>query len=514
MNKKHLKQTLEALLSAPETLHETLSLLCELAPLRHTQLQAVSAELHTHPKTRGPHVLPALALEVLKLVSAPSPPPPLAPPLAPPSQSLSYIDQLDHLLTDMELMTPLTPNLSPPEQLRRALMIEGARERSVEAKKERDPWLLDTLALASKELGELILTRPERWCGEGAGAFLTTFALRVGEGRGVEGGGGSLDILRCARWRPLLKALRRGLEGRELNPQSCGVRDWISGRVDDDVLEDAVYVGERVRLIELREVEGVRFEMIYCPPGEFWMGSEDGVGRDNERPRHKVTLTRGFFLGQTLVTETLWSKLMNYLKKIEHRMPVRWVSWINAVKFCNALSLKEGFTPVYSIGEGDHPEVLLDLNANGYRLPTEAEWEYAAKAGTEYIYSGGDDLSALAWYPDNSSGRLQPIGMKQANSWGFYDMSGNIKEWCNDLWDEHAYQDRRGGVVDPLLYSPTASLRVNRGGSYGLNVDETRVSYRDCYGINTNWSILGIRVVRAAINSPQTAPPPAPQAAR
>ena len=203
-------------------------------------------------------------------------------------------------------------------------------------------------------------------------------------------------------------------------------------------------------------------------------------------------------MGQTHVTQGLWEKVMggNPSRFKGAQRPVERVSWFDAVRFCNALSGTEGLTPVYGIGTGDKPNVSLDLKANGYRLPTEAEWEYAAKAGTELKYAGGDDLNAVAWNRDNAGNETHPVGTKKANAWGIYDMSGNVWEWCSDQLDEKAYKQRSGTVTDPLVYAPGPSLRAVRGGGYWLVADNCRVPCRRRFVADGRGSNLGFRLLR------------------
>jgi formylglycine-generating enzyme len=180
------------------------------------------------------------------------------------------------------------------------------------------------------------------------------------------------------------------------------------------------------------------------------------------------------------------------------------VSWLDAIDYCNALSGKEGLTPFYRV-QGETVEVP-DWNGTGYRLPTEAEWEYACRAGSTTRYSFGDDaagLGAFAWYSGNSRtnvGKFQnvrqshPVGQKRPNAWGLYDMHGNVEEWC---WDGYEVADysKKPPAADPLGPSQAAS-RVNRGGCWRLSPQSCRSAFRNGHAPGNRSPLLGFRVAR------------------
>jgi len=200
---------------------------------------------------------------------------------------------------------------------------------------------------------------------------------------------------------------------------------------------------------------------VYVEGGTFTMGGNMGgnVGSMNEEPFHEVTVS-SFYIGKTEVTQGLWKSVMNNSPSlfVGDNRPVENVSWYNIVEFCNKLSEKEGLQKAYS---GSGRSISCDFNSNGYRLPTEAEWEYAARGGKKskgYQYSGSNNLNEVAWNSSNSGSRTHEVGAKQPNELGLYDMIGNVGEWCWDPFFSHS--------------------RVLRGGSWGSDAEYISVAIR------------------------------------
>lgn len=238
---------------------------------------------------------------------------------------------------------------------------------------------------------------------------------------------------------------------------------------------------------------GVEFKLNMIPNGEFVMGSDSGEPKD--RPRHKVKLKYPLLVGETLVTQELFSLVMGpHSFKFEgDQLPAESISWNEALRFCNRLSRLEGLSPAYRSTQ-DSLEWVRD--SNGYRLPTEAEWEYFARANTPYHYSGGDEVNEVAWFKDNARGKPQPVAQKPHNAWGLYDVSGNLWEWCFDTFHENAYHKRKEITsVDPLLEGE--GPKVIRGGSWSYDAEGLSVTYRSRLAAKFKTSRIGFRVVRS-----------------
>ena len=241
----------------------------------------------------------------------------------------------------------------------------------------------------------------------------------------------------------------------------------------------------------------IGMDMVRVPAGTFEMGSRNG--EENEQPVHTVSVA-AFYMDRFEMTQECYAKLVvaNGSHFKGPNLPVEQISWGDAALFCNLRSRDEGLEPCY-----DEATAICNFDANGYRLPTEAELEYACRAGTTTAYSFGDDRRLLAdygWFSDNAAKKTHPAGQKKANPWGLYDMYGNVAEWCNDPYDKAYYasspEQNPRGPDDGKLY-------VLRGSGWALGADACRSASRvgedpgfldGCFARDT----IGFRCVRNA----------------
>ncbi len=273
----------------------------------------------------------------------------------------------------------------------------------------------------------------------------------------------------------------------------------------------------------------IAMKLVPIPAGEFLMGSPDSDkdAQDDEKPQHRVRITRPFYLGATEVTVGQFRRVVEaagykteaerngqggshwsaetrkwvqdsghtwrnpgFAQTDEH--PVVQVTWNDAIAYCNLLNEREGLKPF-----------------EGYRLPTEAEWEYACRAGSSTLYSFDDDavrLGEFAWHRENSSGQTHPVGRKRPNAWNLYDMHGNVWEWCQDWYDENYYG--QSPVADPAS-PPDGDSMTDRGGSWQTSAGRCRQAFR---GHRFRWeaySDQGFRLARGPSGPEVAAPDPA-----
>ena len=246
--------------------------------------------------------------------------------------------------------------------------------------------------------------------------------------------------------------------------------------------------------------------LLLVEKGSFTMGDTWGGGDSDEKPTHKVTFTYDFYMGRYEVTFEEYDAFCEATGRSKPNdrgwgrgsRPVFYVSWWDAIAYCNWLSEKENLPKAY-----DNKGNLLDKDGRvtsdpskvvGYRLPTEAEWEFAARGGNNsngYKYSGSDNVDDVAWYISNSGSRTQQVGKKAPNELGIYDMSGNVWEWCSDWYVSYS----SSAQTNP--YNRTVgSYRVYRGGSCYVIVVYTRVANRYVNSATYALYDLGFRIAR------------------
>jgi formylglycine-generating enzyme required for sulfatase activity len=236
----------------------------------------------------------------------------------------------------------------------------------------------------------------------------------------------------------------------------------------------------------------VKFKMIQCPSGDFKMGFANVLTK----------IERPFLLGETEVTQELFEKIMGYNpSKFQgynypnsNQRPVEMITWYDAVMFCNKLSWKLGKRPYYIISNVQYTgnnlniksaKVTINRKANGFRLPYGKEWEYAAKAGTNNQWAGTNDINKVkevAWFKDNSERQTHPVKCKRPNEWGFYDMTGNVYEWCYDLLKSGS---RERGI---------------RGSFWNNDASDSRSAFHPGISSGSRESFLGFRISASLVN--------------
>lgn len=239
---------------------------------------------------------------------------------------------------------------------------------------------------------------------------------------------------------------------------------------------------------------GARPEMVHIAGGKFVMGLKSEV----DATPHEVSVSP-FEIDARLVTQQQFERVagMNPSRWRGTNNPVEQVRWSDAVRYCNKRSEAEGLQPCYNLQTWE-----CNFATNGYRLPTEAEWEFACRAGATSEYFFGDSpqrLGEYAWYDKNAGGRPHPVGQKKPNAWGLYDMAGEVWQWCNDFYQVDYY---KGSPAQDPTGPKTGATKVVRGGAWRFSADNCRAGYR--YNENPGYSdvcfgydIYGFRCVRA-----------------
>jgi formylglycine-generating enzyme required for sulfatase activity len=230
--------------------------------------------------------------------------------------------------------------------------------------------------------------------------------------------------------------------------------------------------------------------LVFIPPGTFRMGSptNEMFREPTEGPQTPVTISRGYWLGKHEVTQGEYLAVMGSNPSWftgDSNRPVEWLTWFDATAYCAALTERE--------------RLAGRIATNSvYRLPTEAEWEYACRGWTSTRFSYGDDpgnftnLANYAWYADNSGKTTHPVEQKLPNTWGLYDMHGNVYEWCQDWYGAYL-----GGIAVDPQGPATGSTRVFRGGSWHIYAWHCRTAHRDDFNPSIRDRVIGFRVVLA-----------------
>ena len=262
---------------------------------------------------------------------------------------------------------------------------------------------------------------------------------------------------------------------------------------------------EREAEVYKRHMTSMVPQVVEVPAGDFMMGAllRDEEAQDREIPRHNVVLTHGLQVSVYPCTQLLFDAIMQPDRDIQRpwKAATR-VSWCEAVLFCNRLSEREGFSPCYVLPKPFQntdnwaEKVTWNRSANGYRLLTEAEWEYCARGGEEHLYAGSNNAKEVAVHNVEE----QPlVGTKKSNAFGLYDMSGNVNEWVWDRWDSDVYHRKEG--KNPVS-SPDISWRCIRGGCWSQGEKELRISHRDWFRPSEANDMQGFRIARTKCETP------------
>ncbi len=288
---------------------------------------------------------------------------------------------------------------------------------------------------------------------------------------------------------------RKFFQGMELEPGSYHIEVSAAGYETEKRLIEFEAGHEAPFRFELSEIKvskeispppvitnSIGMKFAHIPAGTFMMGSpSDEPGRDDDEKQHEVRISKPFYLQTTELSQGQWKKVMgnnpSHFKNCGDDCPVERVSWNDAQEFISKLNQLEDTTI--------------------YRLPTEAEWEYACRAGTSTIFSFGDDegkLGEYAWYKNNSKNRTHPVKRKESNPWGLYDMHGNVFEWVEDDW----HDSYKGTPTDgsAWIYEPRGPSRVMRGGSWDFEAHFCQSAARNGVVPGNQDGVIGFRVAR------------------
>jgi formylglycine-generating enzyme required for sulfatase activity/tRNA A-37 threonylcarbamoyl transferase component Bud32/ribosomal protein L40E len=306
----------------------------------------------------------------------------------------------------------------------------------------------------------------------------------------------------------LIREIRNAISTKQYSQLLSCVQRYLELKANDPEAQNLQLKIEKLTTIV--SAKGMKLRRI--PGGRFYMGSHDSDEylRNNEHPQHRVIIPKNLFVSVYPVTQGNFQELMEYNPSVstENELcPADSVTWFSAVEFCNKMSELESLSPFYELkavrrrsnGSIEKAEVNV-LGGDGYRLLTEAEWEYACRAGGITPWCFGDqvlDVGEYAWYYDNSSMETHPVGERKPNSWGLFDMHGNVMEWCHDWYGDFYYSQCSEEEENPT--GPMeGSAKTLRGGAWQFGAEATRCAYRNSSSPDTASSVIGFRVCRNA----------------
>jgi len=306
----------------------------------------------------------------------------------------------------------------------------------------------------------------------------------------------------------LIREIRNAISTKQYSQLLSCVQRYLELKANDPEAQNLQRKIEK--LTTTTSATGMKLRRI--PGGRFYMGSHesDEYLRNNEHPQHKVIIPHNLFVGVYLVTQAQFQELMDYNPSIvleNEECPVEGVTWYSAIEFCNKMSEAESLPPFYGIkavrrrmNKSIEGAKVTILGGEGYRLPTEAEWEYACRAGSISPWCFGDqvmDVGHYAWYYENSSMETHPVGQRKPNAWGLFDMHGNVMEWCYDWYDDLLYQ--QSGEEEENPTGPADGIsKVLRGGAWQFGAEATRCAYRNSSAPEAVAGVIGFRVCRNA----------------
>ena len=308
----------------------------------------------------------------------------------------------------------------------------------------------------------------------------------------------------------LIKEIRNAITTKQYSQLLSCVQRYLELKANDPEAQNLQRKIEKLTTA----VTSNEMKLRRLPSGRFRMGSHDSDEylRNNEHPQHRVTITHNLFMGIYPVTQKQFQDLMGYNPStvvVNELCPVDSVSWYSAVEFCNKMSEAESLPPYYELkairrranNESIENAKVAIIGGDGFRLPTEAEWEYACRGGSITPWCFGDqvlEVGNYAWYYDNSSMETHPVGQRKPNSWGLYDMHGNVMEWCYDWYDELYYKQFAEVEAENPTGPNTGVVKSLRGGAWQFGAEATRCAYRNSSAPDTVASVIGFRICRNA----------------